>query len=96
MSDTVEILETPEKSIVDKNSYRAIRLSNGVKALLISEPNTQSKDPVLNEITKNEPSLDEKEQKLSAIGVCMDVGSFCDPRDIQGMSHFLGRFNNQS
>lgn len=82
MSDTVEILENPEKSSNDKNSYRVIRLNNGLKALLVSDPNEQSKIPAVNE----------KEEKLSAICVCVEVGSFSDPRDVQGMAHFLGNF----
>ena len=32
----VVLLENPIKSLADHNSYRAIRLANGLKALLIS------------------------------------------------------------
>lgn len=31
----------------------------------------------------------EKKEKLAACSLCIDVGSFSDPRDIQGLSHFL-------
>lgn len=35
---------------------------------------------------------DEKRSKLAACSLCVDVGSFSDPRDVQGLAHFLGKF----
>lgn len=34
--------------------------------------------------------MDELDSKLAACAVCIDVGSFSDPSDVQGMAHFLG------
>lgn len=33
----------------------------------------------------------EKRGKLAACALCVDVGSFSDPRDVQGLAHFLGK-----
>lgn len=35
----------------------------------------------------------QKRGKLAACSLCVDVGSFSDPRDIQGLAHFLGKIN---
>lgn len=87
----VQVLKTPVKSENDKKSYRAIRLENGLKALLISAP------PKKQSSSKNEPSTSNDEngnkiddEKLAACAVCVDVGHFSDPSDVQGMAHFLG------
>lgn len=123
----VEVMETPIKSENDKKSYRVIRLSNGLTALLISDPTQASEsdeqvkqdeaaatsggvqeeeseeeeddgNDADNESTDNENNDDEGENarkdqkrgKLAACSLCVDVGSFSDPRDIQGLAHFLG------
>lgn len=120
----VEVMETPFKSENDKKSYRVIRLSNGLTALLISDPtqaresNEQGNEADVNQHTAatsgdeeeeddsdagdessdEENSDDEhgtankqqKRGKLAACSLCVDVGSFSDPRDVQGLAHFLG------
>lgn len=123
----VEVMETPDKSENDKKSYRVIRLENGLKALLISDPN-QNSTPHDGEIddhthkhkheivaasdeeedsdSESEKHLDESDEedddgnenqkkrgKLAACSLCVDVGSFSDPRDVQGLAHFLGKIN---
>lgn len=35
---------------------------------------------------------DENREKLAACSLSVDVGSFSDPRDVQGLAHFLGKF----
>lgn len=96
---SVEVLETPVKSENDKKSYRVIRLENGLKALLISVPSKQitpSPDPSASDGKKNETAIADEDQvtdldsKLAACAVCVDVGAFSDPSDVQGMAHFLG------
>ncbi|XP_031638507.1 nardilysin-like [Contarinia nasturtii] len=93
---SVEILETPDKSENDKKLYRVIRLENGLKALLISDPKqktaaitsaveSDSSDNTVSEQTNDE----EKVTKLAACCLCVDVGSSSDPREIQGLAHFL-------
>lgn len=117
----VEVMETPDQSEYDKKSYRVIRLANGLKCLLISDPTQEyiphehSADENKNraatidddedddgddEETGDEGSDedaesndgDEKRSKLAACSLCVDVGSFSDPRDVQGLAHFLGKF----
>lgn len=34
-------------------------------------------------------------EKLAACSLSVDVGSFSDPRDVQGLAHFLGKTNKQ-
>lgn len=37
---------------------------------------------------------DETREKLAACSLSVDVGSFSDPRDVQGLAHFLGEYRN--
>lgn len=122
--DSIEVmvLETPDKSEHDKKSYRVIRLGNGLKCLLISDP-TQEYVPHEQSNDRNRAATDadddgdddaeaetdgeesgddsdsddgggdEKRGKLAACSLCVDVGSFSDPRDVQGLAHFLGKLN---
>lgn len=118
--DSVEVMETPDKSENDKKSYRVIRLKNGLKALLISDPTQKAALPSDDadkftaaattsddeeESEESEQSDDdemessshgEKRGKLAACSLCVDVGSFSDPREIQGLAHFLGKINTFS
>lgn len=117
----VEVMPSPVKSESDKKSYRVIRLSNGLKALLISDP-TRTEDAgedaakgkrSTNESEAAESSSSEEEegeeegdnddgsddeagedgerQKQAACALCVGVGSFSDPREVQGLAHFLGK-----
>lgn len=120
--ESVEVMEEPQKSENDKKSYRVIRLNNGLKALLISDPTQElplngndfdkhasaasddeeehedNEDEAEDESSGSENSDDENENvsrqqkrgKLAACSLCVDVGSFSDPRDVQGLAHFLG------
>lgn len=113
--DAVEVLPTPIKPESDKKNYRLIRLSNGLKALLISDPSAledlpeqlercSSADNEAAETSSASEDEDEdddeedgeeepcdKRQKQAACALCVDVGSFSDPWDIQGLAHFLGK-----
>lgn len=82
----VEILEAPYKLDNDKKLYRVIRLSNGLTALLVS---TQEYTLDSNETIE----YAEFRQKKSACSLKVEVGSFSDPRDIQGLTHFIGMFD---
>lgn len=115
---SVEVMETPDKPDYDKKSYRVVRLENGLKALLISDPTQERASNELDdskndaattsdddedddeegEDSDSEQSDDgenvskrEKRGKLAACSLCVDVGSFSDPRDVQGLAHFLGK-----
>lgn len=120
----VEVIQSPVKSESDKKSYRVIRLSNGLKAVLVSDPSplkdehsdaettdkhaADEADPAAAVSSSGEESEgsdddsdsdDEQEgfdskEKQAACSLCVDVGSFSDPRDVQGLSHFLGMSNN--
>lgn len=89
---TVEVFEVPDKSENDKKSYRVIRLINGLKVLLIST-STQSipTEQLIN--STNVEDENESDNKLAACSLCVDVGSFSNPRDIQGLAHFLGKID---
>lgn len=117
-----EILEAPDKSEIDKKLYRVIRLSNGLKALLIYDPvadtktiadfsncnvkvngtnanaaaATSDEDETESEASDDEEDAteDEAREKLAACSLSVDVGSFSDPRDVQGLAHFLGKYRN--
>lgn len=91
-SGRIEVLEAPLKLDNDKKSYRVIRLSNGLKALLIS---TQENEKELDggEVDNKSVEYSEFHQKLSACNLGIDVGSLSDPRDVQGLAHFIGNFN---
>lgn len=82
---SIEILETPEKSEDDKKSYRVIQLLNGLKALLISDPTIEFNEDA-------ESKSDPVGAKLAACALCVDVGLYTEPRDVPGLSHFLGNF----
>lgn len=112
----VEILETPDKPEFDKKSYRVIRLENGIKALLISDPvsdartidfskckvktsdhnesgtmtESSSSDEENSDSEAESDAEDHESEKMSAFCLSIGVGSYSDPRDIQGLSHFLG------
>lgn len=132
--NTVEVMETPDKAESDKKSYRVIRLSNGLKTLLISDPaipaiadnsniiqagpingqnrttrrasshcaessveGSSSSEEDENDEDNSDDGDDESNdrEKLSACSLCVDVGSFSDPRDVQGLAHFLGKFAHE-
>lgn len=115
----VEVMTKPIKSEHDKKAYRVIQLTNGLKALLISDPikpgSYDDPDPKSDDnstvsstvTTSDEESdsqvdvneemdtdedfeSDKSREKLSACALCVDVGSFSDPREVQGLAHFLG------
>ncbi|KYN14346.1 Nardilysin, partial [Trachymyrmex cornetzi] len=54
--------------------FRAIRLPNGLEALLISEKNL---------------STSSSQDKKAACSLCVDVGSFSDPPEFPGISYFF-------
>ena len=96
-TSSVEVLDTPVKSENDKKSYRVIRLENGLKALLISVPSKKDSlpKPTSNDNKQEKATVDTSEEselnsKLAACSVCVDVGSFSNPPEVQGMAHFLG------
>ncbi|TNN08084.1 Nardilysin isoform 2 [Schistosoma japonicum] len=94
-----------EKSRIDHRSYRYIELNNGLKALLVSnlKPGEDVPEESLSDsdvesdgsesleeedINMEEKYISDREAK-SAAALCIKVGSFSDPLEAQGLSHFL-------
>ncbi|CAO1404402.1 unnamed protein product [Diamesa tonsa] len=73
-----EILEPPIKSFNDKKDYRLLKLPNGLTALLIK-----------NEDVVNKGDSSETKQNIGALALDISVGAFDDPKEINGLSHFL-------
>ncbi|KAG4065796.1 hypothetical protein HA402_012474 [Bradysia odoriphaga] len=90
-NEILEVLDGPDKVGRDHKHYRVLKLKNGLTALLISDPILHPLDKVVDGV-KATGSPNEREtdiEKLAACSVSVNVGSFSDPRDIQGMAHFL-------
>lgn len=75
----MKISKSPIKSLSDKKEYKVIKLTNGLKVLLVKQE-TQSGDDVVETKLK---------QNIAAVALCVGSGCFDDPIDVQGMSHFL-------
>lgn len=79
LTSEVETLQTPPRSPSDKKEYKFIKLPNGMKVLLVKNPT-------------NEKNLDHdtiSKDSSSSVALCIDVGSFEDPKEVQGLCHFL-------
>lgn len=76
VTSDLEILESPLKSESDKKDYRLIKLANGLKVLLVRNA----------ELIGEEGNF---RNNSAAVALTVDVGSFDDPLEIQGLSHFL-------
>lgn len=98
MNERTDILPTPIKSDSDRKEYRMVRLSNGLKALLVDSthavPVTAAPDEDEDDDSESETSVnsdDEAEEEheeqddetMAACSLMVDVGSFSDPRQIQ-------------
>lgn len=95
----VELLDAPDKSPYDKNQYRIIRLPNGIKTLLISAyDGTVSSSETTNASTEAQASAETESanEYLSGASLVVDVGSFSNPPDVQGLAHLLGTLTRQN
>lgn len=66
----MEVLQTPLQSASDRKSYKLIKLPNGLKVLMVKEPDTATSG-------------------LAAVALTVDIGSFQDPLEVQGLAHYL-------
>lgn len=82
---SVEVLEAPYKSENDEKLYRAIRLNNGLTVLLVSTSQRHTLVDSYENVTQVHPH-----QKKAACSMFVDVGALSDPRDVQGLAHFVG------
>lgn len=73
LTSEVEVLQTPLKSPSDRKKYKHVRLPNGLKAVLVQSTCSET----------------ENVSGETAVCLCIDVGSFDDPKSVQGLSHFL-------
>uniref|UniRef100_A0A671P040 Nardilysin-like n=1 Tax=Sinocyclocheilus anshuiensis TaxID=1608454 RepID=A0A671P040_9TELE len=77
--------------------FRYIELSNGLKALLISDltQSESNREPVAKEEEDSGEEEDgdsestNEDSNCSAAALCISVGSFSDPADLPGLAHFL-------
>ncbi|XP_037722249.1 nardilysin [Drosophila subpulchrella] len=85
----VQYHDEPDKSEGDKKLYRALSLSNGLRAMLISDPYVE--DPPINRASSESmnSSIEHFHGKLAACAVLVGVGSFSEPRQYQGLAHFV-------
>jgi len=74
--------KSPLKSGNDYRKYRTITLDNGIQTLLVSDLKNKKED-ALNEINESD------ETYLAAAALCIGVGSFNDPDEVNGLAHFL-------
>ena len=79
ITNEIETLQNPAQSPSDRKEYKFIKLPNGLKALIVRN-------------SSSEKSLDDDtilKDSSSAVALCIDVGSFDDPIEVQGLCHFL-------
>lgn len=77
--ENFEVLKSPIKSQSDDKEYKLIKLRNGIKVLIVKHD-------------KKSDDVDESKKcksSLAAVALCVGVGCFNNPRDVQGLSHFL-------
>lgn len=88
---SAKILGAPLKSEYDKKLYRVIRLPNGLTALLVS---TQEEQTLIDSVKSNKSfEYMYSPRRQAACSLRVDVGTFSDPRDFQGLAHFVGNFD---
>ncbi|KAG5674724.1 hypothetical protein PVAND_004676 [Polypedilum vanderplanki] len=77
VKNEVEILSSPLQSLSDRKKYKLLKLTNGMKVLLVKNATTCGEE---NESGK---------ENFAAVALTIDVGSFDDPKNVQGLAHFL-------
>uniref|UniRef100_A0ABD2WH48 Nardilysin n=1 Tax=Trichogramma kaykai TaxID=54128 RepID=A0ABD2WH48_9HYME len=80
-----EYLERPKKALCDRKNYRAIKLKNGLTALLVSTLDSDEDDEGEDRHRVDAPI----DSATAACALCINVGNFSDPREVQGLAHFL-------
>jgi hypothetical protein len=73
------VLKSPEKYESDRNKYKLLKLQNELKVLLVQKPKIER-------IIDNEVLVSDN---LATVALCVDIGSFEDPIEVQGLAHFL-------
>lgn len=88
-SVVVQYHEEPDKSDGDSKLYRALTLSNGLRAMLISD--SYIDEPSIHRASRESlnSSTENFNGKLAACAVLVGVGSFSEPQQYQGLAHFV-------
>lgn len=91
ISDPTQMVVTDETVVTERE------LKHRHEAAAVSEDDDDDDEETDSEQSDDEESEDnghkEKRSKLAACSLCVDVGSFSDPREVQGLAHFLGKIN---
>eukprot|EP00050_Salpingoeca_kvevrii_P018327 m.72916 g.72916 ORF g.72916 m.72916 type:complete len:194 (-) comp8017_c0_seq1:2857-3438(-) len=86
------------KPQTDDRSYRVITLPNGLRAVLISDPAVVRQTAAARRASaqarrsrrpKTEPAHPAPTPLKAAASLCLEIGSFSDPPELQGLCHFL-------
>jgi insulysin len=75
ISKDFRVLKKPKKSTNDGKEYRQFELVNGLRVLLVK--------------VESDGEEVKKKQNLAAVALCVGSGCFEDPKEVQGLSHFL-------
>lgn len=95
--------EAPLKPLSDAREYRLVQLTNGLRALIIHDASITAPERVRKRETsccsllpiRFKSLLDDEEcdetcgSKMAACALCLGVGSLCDPRELQGLAHYV-------
>ncbi|KAH8338658.1 hypothetical protein KR059_011107, partial [Drosophila kikkawai] len=88
MSTVEQYYDPPDKSEGDEKLYRALSLTNGLRAMLISDPKTEELQQKGSDASLNS-SLEPLQSKPAACAVLVTAGAYSEPRTCQGLAHFL-------
>ena len=73
---------TGTRGHTDLKQYRLLSFTSGFEVLLVSTESLVEKQKA--------------ENPLAAAALCVEAGSFADPKEAQGIAHFLGRHKQSS
>jgi nardilysin len=77
--ENYEVLKNPIRSLSDRKEYKLIKLKNGLKVLIVKS----------DKLSEDEDEKKKCKSSLAAVALCVGVGCFSDPQEVQGLSHFL-------
>lgn len=87
-----EAQNSVNKSLLANDSIESVAVDSDASSSE-DEDDCGSSDEVsiAGDANENEEN-NQKKEKLAACGLSVNVGSFSDPKDVQGLAHFLGTF----
>lgn len=89
------------KAPTNRLSYKDIRLRNGLRVVLISDPKSEEDEKsTADDETEDDVDVKDEEQSMKDDGsnddeieaagaLCVNVGSLEDPPDVQGLAHLM-------